>query len=201
MGYEDLPRVSLINLPTPLEELHRLRQAIGGPRILLKRDDLTGLGLGGNKSRKLEFLLGDALRRGADAIITSGGIQTNHGRLTAAACAKLGLACYLVFTEEENGVYEGNRILQTMFGAKQVFCDNIDHSLPRSACAPGRRRSPNSPGACAQRERRPTSSRAADARSSARPAMSRPWTRSRRSWRRGTCAWTTSSRPAPRPRP
>ena len=140
MGYEDLPRVSLINLPTPLEELHRLRQAIGGPRILLKRDDLTGLGLGGNKSRKLEFLLGDALRRGADAIITSGGIQTNHGRLTAAACAKLGLACYLVFTEDENGVYEGNRILQTMFGAKQVFCDNIDHSLPPEKMAKERLR-------------------------------------------------------------
>ena len=140
MGYEDLPRVSLINLPTPLEELHRLRQAIGGPRILLKRDDLTGLGLGGNKSRKLEFLLGDALRRGADTIITSGGIQTNHGRLTAAACAKLGLACYLVFTEDENGVYEGNRILQTMFGAKQVFCDNIDHSLPPEKMAKERLR-------------------------------------------------------------
>lgn len=140
MGYKDLPRVSLINLPTPLEEMPRLRKAIGGPRLLVKRDDLTGLGLGGNKSRKLEFLLGDALQKGADTIITSGSIQTNHGRLTAAACAKLGLACYLVFTEDEDGVYEGNRILQTMFGAKQVFCDNIDHSLPPEKMAKERLR-------------------------------------------------------------
>ena len=130
MGYMDLPRVSLINLPTPLEECRRLRAALGGPRLLVKRDDLTGLALGGNKSRKLEFLLGDALAKGADTVITSGSVQTNHGRLTAAACAKLGLACYLVFTEEDTGVYEGNRILQTMLGAKQVFCDNIDYTVP-----------------------------------------------------------------------
>ncbi len=131
MGYEDLARVSLCNLPTPLEELKKLREEIGGPRIFIKRDDLNGLGLGGNKLRKLEFLIGDAMEKGADTIITSGGIQTNHGRLTAAACAKTGLDCYLVFTEEENGVYEGNRILQSMYGAKQVFIDRyVDYSVP-----------------------------------------------------------------------
>lgn len=128
MGYEQLARVTLANLPTPLEELKKLRKEIGGPRVFMKRDDLNGLGLGGNKLRKLEFLIGDAISKGADTIITSGDMQTNHGRLTAAACAKMGLECYLVLTEDDNGVYEGNRILQMLFGAKQIFCE-IDHSV------------------------------------------------------------------------
>jgi L-cysteate sulfo-lyase len=128
MGYETLARVSLANLPTPLEELKQLREKIGGPRIFIKRDDLTGLGLGGNKLRKLEFLLGDALAKKCDTIITSGTIQTNHGRLTAAACAKLGLTCYLVLTDEDTGIYEGNRILESLYGARQVFC-GFDHSV------------------------------------------------------------------------
>ncbi|MDR1875192.1 MAG: D-cysteine desulfhydrase family protein, partial [Synergistaceae bacterium] len=129
MGYETLARVTLANLPTPLEEAKRLREAIGGPRLFIKRDDLTGLGMGGNKLRKLEFLLGDALAKKADVVITSGAIQTNHGRLTAAACAKLGLECRLVLTERDAGYYEGNRILQHLFGARQFFCD-IDDSVP-----------------------------------------------------------------------
>lgn len=128
MGYEVLPRVSLANLPTPIEEAKNLRKAIGGPRLFIKRDDLTGLGCGGNKLRKLEFLMGDALAKGADTIVTSGAIQTNHGRLTAAACAKLGLDCILVLTEKDTGRYEGNRILQSLFGAKQVFAD-VDYSV------------------------------------------------------------------------
>jgi D-cysteine desulfhydrase len=129
MGYESLARVELAYLPTPFEELKQLRKAIGGPRVFMKRDDLTGLGLGGNKLRKLEFLLGDAISKGADTIITSGGIQTNHGRLTAAACAKTGLDCYIVITDEDDGSYEGNRILQLIYGAKEVFCE-IDRRVP-----------------------------------------------------------------------
>lgn len=129
MGYESLPRVPLATLPTPLEEAKNLRKAIGGPRLLIKRDDLTGLGCGGNKLRKLEYLMGDALSQGADVVVTSGAMQTNHGRLTAAACAKLGLECILVMTERDNGHYEGNRILQTLFGAKQVFA-NVNESVP-----------------------------------------------------------------------
>jgi 1-aminocyclopropane-1-carboxylate deaminase len=129
MGYESLPRVPLATLPTPLEEMKRVRETIGGPRLFLKRDDLTGLGLGGNKLRKLEFLMGDALAKGADTIVTSGVMQTNHGRLTAAACAKLGLRCILVMTEPECGYFEGNRILQELFGAEQVFAD-IDYTVP-----------------------------------------------------------------------
>jgi len=112
MGFELLPRVSLAYLPTPLEEATNLRKIIGGPRLFIKRDDLTSLGCGGNKLRKLEFLLGDALTKKADTVVTSGAIQTNHGRLTAAACAKLNLECVLVLTENDNGYYEGNRILQ-----------------------------------------------------------------------------------------
>lgn len=128
MGFETLPRVPLAYLPTPLDEAKNLRKAIGGPRLFFKRDDLTGLGCGGNKLRKLEFLLGDALSKKADTIVTSGAIQTNHGRLTAAACAKLGLDCILVLTERETGSYEGNRILVSLFGAKQVFAD-VDYSV------------------------------------------------------------------------
>lgn len=128
MGYEELPRVSLANLPTPLEEAKNLRKVIGGPRLFLKRDDLNGLGCGGNKLRKLEFLMGEALRQGADTVVTSGAMQTNHGRLTAAAAAKLGLECVLVMTEEDCHYYEGNRILQELFGARQVFAQ-VDYSV------------------------------------------------------------------------
>ena len=129
MGYEALPRVRLANLPTPLEEAKRLRLAIGGPRLWIKRDDLNGLALGGNKLRKLEFLLGEARKQGADTVVTSGAIQTNHGRLTAAAAARLGLDCILVVTEKDCGYYEGNRILQELFGAKQVFAE-VEDTVP-----------------------------------------------------------------------
>lgn len=128
MGFESLPKVKLAYLPTPLEEMKQVRKRIGGPRLFLKRDDQTGLGLGGNKLRKLEYLLGDALARGADTVVTSGVMQTNHGRLTAAACAKLGLDCILVMTEADCGYYEANRILQELFDAKQVFAD-VDYSV------------------------------------------------------------------------
>lgn len=123
MGYEQLPHVSLAALSTPLEELLNLRKVIGGPRLFMKRDDLNNFGMGGSKLRKLEYLLGDALAHDCDTIVATGPIQSNHARLTAAACAKLGLDCYLILTEPDNGVYEGNRILQKLFGAKQIFTD------------------------------------------------------------------------------
>lgn len=128
MGYEEMKRVRLAALPTPLEELKNLRKAIGGPRVFMKRDDLNGLGLGGNKLRKLEYLLGDAINQGCDVIITSGDGQTNHGRLTAAACAKMGLECYLVITSDPTDTFEGNQILQYLFGAKEVFT-KVDYSV------------------------------------------------------------------------
>lgn len=96
MNLLDQPRARLGWWPTPLEECPRLSAELGGPHLWVKRDDLTTLGLGGNKVRKLEFLLGDAIRQGADTIITCGAIQSNHARLTAAACCHLGLRAVLV---------------------------------------------------------------------------------------------------------
>ncbi|HSA83214.1 MAG TPA: D-cysteine desulfhydrase [Geminicoccaceae bacterium] len=89
-------RARFCHLPTALEPLPRLTAQVGGPQILVKRDDATGLGFGGNKTRKLEFLIGAALTEGADALVTAGGVQSNHCRQTAAAAARHGLACTLV---------------------------------------------------------------------------------------------------------
>jgi L-cysteate sulfo-lyase len=96
-------RVRLAHLPTPLEPLERLSRELGGPRIWVKRDDLTGLAGGGNKTRKLEFLLGEALDQGADTVMTAGAVQSNHARQTAAACARLGVACELFLVEGAPG--------------------------------------------------------------------------------------------------
>jgi len=89
MSLERLPRIRLAALPTPLEEAPRLTEALGGARILVKRDDLTGLAFGGNKTRKLEYLIADALAGGADVVLTVGAAQSNHCRQTAAAHAGL----------------------------------------------------------------------------------------------------------------
>lgn len=118
-----VPRIALAHLPTPLERLDRLSAALGGPQILVKRDDCTGLGLGGNKTRKLEFLLAEALAQDADTVITTGGVQSNHVRQTAAGAAKLGLACELVLTRVVpwgGPDYEqiGNIQLDRLLGAK-----------------------------------------------------------------------------------
>ncbi len=112
-----LPRVRLAVLPTPLEEASRLSDALGGPPIFFKRDDLTGLAFGGNKTRHLEFILGEALQRGADTIITGASIQSNFCRQTAAACAKLGLRCILYLNGEETGAPQGNLLLDHLTGA------------------------------------------------------------------------------------
>jgi D-cysteine desulfhydrase family pyridoxal phosphate-dependent enzyme len=120
----DIPRVRLAQLPTPLEEAPRLTAALGGPRILLKRDDLTGLALGGNKARKLEFLLADALAQGADTVITTGAADSNHCRMTAAAATRLGLKCVLLLgaTSAEPAI-QGNLLLDLLFGAEVHFYD------------------------------------------------------------------------------
>ncbi len=104
------PRVALGHLPTPLEPLDRLSEELGGPRFWVKRDDCTGLSSGGNKTRKLEFLIADALNQGADTIITQGATQSNHARQTAAAAAKLGLACHILL-EDRTGSNDGNYIM------------------------------------------------------------------------------------------
>ncbi|HJX82014.1 MAG TPA: pyridoxal-phosphate dependent enzyme, partial [Candidatus Udaeobacter sp.] len=87
---KEIPRLHFAHLPTPIEELPRLSETLGGPRILIKRDDQTGLAFGGNKTRKLEFLVAEALEQGAQTLITGGALQSNHCRQTAAAAARFG---------------------------------------------------------------------------------------------------------------
>jgi len=123
-----LPRFGLAHLPTPLQEAPRLRSALGGPgrcpRIFLKRDDLTGLAFGGNKARKLEFLVGDALRAGATTLVTTGAVQSNHARMTAAAARAAGLRCTLVLTRgAESPPLQGNLLLDRLLGAEVHFIE------------------------------------------------------------------------------
>jgi D-cysteine desulfhydrase len=107
--------------PTPLEPLDRLSAHIGGPRLWVKRDDLTGLAAGGNKTRKLEYLVADALAQGCDTLITCGAVQSNHCRLTAAAAAREGMQCHLVLREKQPDQFDpdasGNHLLYQLLGA------------------------------------------------------------------------------------
>jgi D-cysteine desulfhydrase family pyridoxal phosphate-dependent enzyme len=126
MNLDSQPRFRLARLPTPLQEANRLREALGGrlecPRILLKRDDLSDLALGGNKARKLEFLVGDAKIKGATALITTGGVQSNHARMTAAAARIAGMKSALVLTsEDEKPDSQGNLLLDRVLGADVHF--------------------------------------------------------------------------------
>lgn len=116
-----LPRVRLADLPTPLEELPRLGKALGGPRFYIKRDDQTGLAGGGNKARKLEFSVAEALRQNADTLITVGGVQSNHCRQTAAAAARCGLRCVVVLRGHAPKASNGNLLLDYLLGAEVVF--------------------------------------------------------------------------------
>jgi D-cysteine desulfhydrase len=118
---DHLPRIPLGDLPTPLEELPRLTHALGGPRLFIKRDDQTGLAGGGNKTRKLEFSVAEALREGADTLITLGGVQSNHCRQTAAAAARCGLRCILVLRGHPPAAWNGNLLLDHLLGAEVVF--------------------------------------------------------------------------------
>ncbi len=110
-------RVDLAHLPTPVEKLERLSRHLGGPELLIKRDDQTGLALGGNKTRKLEFLAADALAQGCDHLITTGGPQSNHCRQTAAAAARLGMGCSLVLRGDAPPRFTGNLLLDQLVGA------------------------------------------------------------------------------------
>lgn len=121
-----LPRVRLGHLPTPLEEAPRLSRALGGPRLWVKRDDQTGLATGGNKTRKLEFSVGEALRRGADTLVTLGAVQSNHARQTAAAAARCGLSCVLVLRGHPPAEARGNLLLDHLLGARVVFAGDRD---------------------------------------------------------------------------
>jgi 1-aminocyclopropane-1-carboxylate deaminase/D-cysteine desulfhydrase-like pyridoxal-dependent ACC family enzyme len=115
-------RVSLLAGPTPVQEMWRLRAAIGGgPRLLVKRDDAIPFGFGGNKVRKLEFVLADALAANADVVVTVGGLQSNHARATAAAAAKLGLGCVLILNGVPPDRLSGNTLLDRLLGAEIEF--------------------------------------------------------------------------------
>ncbi|MGI4942677.1 MAG: D-cysteine desulfhydrase family protein, partial [Janthinobacterium lividum] len=121
MDLARFPRVKLCQAPTPLERLPRLTAELGGPDIWMKRDDLTGMGGGGNKVRKLEFLAGAALAEGADHLVTQGAVQSNHVRQTAAVAAKLGLACTAVLehrieTNDSAYLNSGNVLLDRLMG-------------------------------------------------------------------------------------
>ena len=122
MHLSRFPRVSLAHLPTALELLPRLTTELGGPNIYIKRDDCTGLATGGNKTRKLEFSMGEAQAQSADTVITVGAVQSNHVRQTAAAACRLGMKCEVLFENRVTGASDeymnsGNVFLDRMFGA------------------------------------------------------------------------------------
>jgi L-cysteate sulfo-lyase len=131
--------------PTPLHELKRLSKHLGGPRIFIKRDDLSGLAVGGNKTRKLEYLMADAVSKGCDTVVTAGAAQSNHCRQTAAAAARLGLKCHLLLGGEEYSKPNGNLLLDYLLGAeihwsgehrKGEKLPELIHHLESEGCTP-----------------------------------------------------------------
>ncbi len=118
---KNVDRIRFAHLPTPIEEMKRLSAELGGPRLFVKRDDATGLALGGNKTRKLEFLVADALAKSARTLVTAGAAQSNHCRQTAAAAAKFGMGCVLVLDGREPDEPSANLLLDRLFGARIVW--------------------------------------------------------------------------------
>ena len=128
MHFSRYPRLYLAHLPTPLEKLERLTAALGGPEIWIKRDDCTGMSTGGNKTRKLEFLMAEAVAESADLVITQGAIQSNHARQTAAFAAKLGVQCHLLLENRTGSTaadytQNGNVLLDKLHGATHELRD------------------------------------------------------------------------------
>lgn len=118
-----LPKIDLAHLPTPIENLPRLSRMLDGPEILIKRDDLTGLAFGGNKTRKLEYLMAAAIKEGADLVLTTGAAQSNHCRQTAAAAARCGLDCVLILVGPEPEKTSANYFLDQLLGAKIIWSE------------------------------------------------------------------------------
>ena len=122
MNLARFPRLRLAHLPTPLEPMPNLTRALNGPEIWIKRDDCTGMSTGGNKTRKLEFLMAEAVGQGADIVLTQGATQSNHARQTAACAARLGLACHILLEDrtgktDHNYTRNGNVLLDELHGA------------------------------------------------------------------------------------
>jgi len=130
MNLDKFPRRKYTSGNTPIEEMSRLSESLNGPRLFIKRDDRLELAGGGNKTRKLEFAVGEAVRKGATSLITCGGLQSNHCRLTAAAAVKEGLECYLVLIEEEFQKYDpaagGNNLLYNLLGVKSYTIISVN---------------------------------------------------------------------------
>ena len=131
---EKFGRIKLGHFPTPIEHLKNISKYLGGPNIFIKRDDCTGLATGGNKTRKLEFLMSDAIKNKAELVITVGAVQSNHARQTAAACALLGLKCLIILEQRLNNapnVYmnSGNVFLDKLFGADIQLCPKNEDFL------------------------------------------------------------------------
>jgi D-cysteine desulfhydrase family pyridoxal phosphate-dependent enzyme len=120
MTVASIPRLRLAHLPTPIEPLPRLSAMLGGPRLFIKRDDQIGLALGGNKTRKLEFVVAEAQAQGARTLVTAGAWQSNHCRQTAAAAARCGMDCILVLTGERPVEVSGNLLLDRLLDARIV---------------------------------------------------------------------------------
>jgi len=121
MRMTNISRFHFAHLPTPVEALPRLSETLGGPRLLIKRDDQTGLAFGGNKTRKLEFLVAEAHDQGAKTLVSGGALQSNHCRQTAAAAARFGFKCILVLTGEKPQLHSANLFLDDLFGAEIVY--------------------------------------------------------------------------------
>ena len=125
------PRIQFAHLPTPVEDLPRLSALLHGPTLLTKRDDQTGLAFGGNKTRKLEYLLYEAQVAGAKTLITAGAVQSNHCRQTVAAAARFGLDCILVLFGDPPETPDGNHLLHYLLGAEVIFTkrENVNQKL------------------------------------------------------------------------
>ncbi|WP_458646495.1 D-cysteate sulfo-lyase [Ovoidimarina sediminis] len=145
MDLDRFPRTALCHQPTPIEPLPRLSELLGGPSIFIKRDDCTGLAMGGNKTRKLEFLVGEAMQQNADMLVTQGAVQSNHVRQTAAAACKVGMKCHVLLERRVPDVaasYEatGNVLLDDLFGATHEFRPGgLDMNAEAQAVADGLR--------------------------------------------------------------
>lgn len=124
-----IPRLCFAHLPTPIEPLPRLSTALGGPNLWIKRDDQTGLALGGNKARKLEFLVAEAQAHGARTLLTAGAVQSNHCRQTAAAAARNGFRCILVLTGTPPDEISGNLLLDQLLGAEIIWTTRDERDL------------------------------------------------------------------------
>lgn len=126
MSFPSIPRIHIAALPTPVEAMPRLSGLLHGPSLWVKRDDLTGLAMGGNKTRKLEFVLAEAQANGARTLITVGAAQSNHCRQTAALAARVGMDCILVLSGEKDQAATGNLLLDELFGAEIVWTTRPD---------------------------------------------------------------------------